>query len=850
MRGLLPYAWHGLRARPVRTFTSTLGVALGVAVLVAGLAVNAGLDASIDRTVASLTGRSDLRVAAFSSAGLSPATLASIESVPGVALTAPAIERRTFLGSSSGSGRPGDPIIALGIDPAREGRVRSLETVSGTTLTASDELSALVTEHLARDEQLSVGSEISLLGSGEPLRVTVVGILAGDGPVVGSGGRSVILPIVTATRLLAPLDPPAPEAPDRPLPRGVTRVDVVLAAGADLDAVIGSLETTLTEPYILSAPSDVAASLRASTADIRATMAMLAAVTLFAAAFLILNTLTMTVLERLRELGLLRAAGAARGQLVQIVLAQGLVLGIAGSVLGMGLGLLLAYGVAAWLRMSGVVQLEGPAITPLVVVMGLGLGIGITIIAALEPARRAARVSPVTALRARSEPDPGGRSRVGWLVVVVAAMALVTAVIVPAGPGARAVQPFLVYLVLLVAVLLTPVLLGPLARIAGMPFGIVFRLEERLARAAIIRDPSRTAVTVGALVVGLAMVVALGSMAGNARRSATAWLTDVVPGDELLTAIVPVPIDGGIEVDLEAIDGVVHASPMATFDLAYRGSRLEALAIRGADFASDGRLQFLAGDRATVLAAVDAGGIVILPASRAELLGLGLGDELSVLTRSGHVGLRVAGIIEQSLPGSAGEAVLVGWSDAVEHFGVAGASVLAIRYAPDAPGSATAQVHRAAGELALTVAPLSRIEGAVGDALDRVFGLLDLLAIAAVVVAALGIVNTLSMDVWERVRELGVLRAAGMSRRQVWRSVMVEGGILGLVGGVIGTAAGLALGVLLVALSGGPIDAGIVLPWTTVAVALVLGVALAMLAAAQPARIAGSRSIVSAVRLG
>ena len=127
------------------------------------------------------------------------------------------------------------------------------------------------------------------------------------------------------------------------------------------------------------------------------------------------------------------------------------------------------------------------------------------------------------------------------------------------------------------------------------------------------------------------------------------------------------------------------------------------------------------------------------------------------------------------------------------------------------------------------------------------FGLLDLLALAAVVVAGFGIANTLSMDSWERIRELGVLRAAGMSRRQVWRSVLVEAGIIGTIGGLVGSVAGLVVGALLLGFAGG-LPSAIQVPWATIAASLVLGVGLAMLAAAQPARIAGRRSIVAAVR--
>ena len=376
----------------------------------------------------------------------------------------------------------------------------------------------------------------------------------------------------------------------------------------------------------------------------------------------------------------------------------------------------------------------------------------------------------------------------------------------------------------------------------------MLRLEERLARAAIARDPARTTTTVGALVVGLAMVVALGAVAVNARSAATAWLADVVPGDEILTAIAPAPIGSdGYGPEIAAIDGVARATPIASFDLAFDGTRLDAVAIRGSDFAADGRLTFLAGDRTAALAAIDAGGSVILPVSRARQMGVGVGDSIVVATAAGPVELAVVGLVERSFPGDAGEAALVGWSDAIGHFSVEGADAWIVRYLPGRAEAASPAVDALAAQLALTAAPVSSVAGRIGDALDRVFGLLDLLALAAVVVAGFGIANTLSMDSWERIRELGVLRAAGMSRRQVWRSVLVEAGIIGTIGGLVGSVAGLVVGALLLGFAGG-LPSAIQVPWATIAASLVLGVGLAMLAAAQPARIAGRRSIVAAVR--
>ncbi len=848
MRGFVRYAWRGLVARPARSVLTIFGIAIGVAVLVAALATGAGLDASIERTVASMVGRADLRVAAFAETGLSDTSLQALDAVPGVALTAPAIERRSFIGSAPGRPIVTQPVTVLGIDPAREPRVRDLVVVRGAPLSPTGDAGALVTEGLAATEGLALGSEISILGAGAPVRVSVTGILAGDGPALGSSGRTVILPIATAHRLLLADG----EQPSDHALHGITRVDIVLASGADADAVKGAIEDALvTEPYVLSVPGDVAASMRAGTADIRAMMALLASITLFAAAFLVLNATSMTVVERIRELGLLRAGGATRGQLVRIVEVQALLLGSAGSLLGVAGGWALALLVAAWLGVVGSVTLDAPELTAPVLLAGLAVGILVTLVAALEPARRAASVSPVTALRARSDAAAGARSRIGWLIVVVIAVGAMAILLLPvtaASPTGWALA-VAIYALMLLGVLVTPALLGPLGHVAGLPFRLGLRLEERLARAALARDRARTTLTVGTLVVGLAMVVALGVVGANARVTATAWLADVVPGDEILTAIAAAPVgDGGVDEQLASLPGVALATPLANFDLAFEGSRLEATAIRGTDFAADGRLTFTAGDRAAALDALDEGGAVILPRARAQRLGLGLGDVLAVVGAGGPVALEVAGIVERSFPGRTGEAVLVGWPDAEAAFGVIGADAFAIRYVSDARSTAAPAVAELATSYALTVAPISAVEGALGDALDRVFGLLDLLAVAALVIAGLGIVNTLSMDTWERVRELGVLRAAGMSRRQVWRSVLVEGGILGLIGSVVGSVTGVAVGIVLVAASGGRIDVGIHLPLPTIAVVLVVGVSLAMLAAAQPARIAGRRSIVSAVR--
>jgi putative ABC transport system permease protein len=248
------------------------------------------------------------------------------------------------------------------------------------------------------------------------------------------------------------------------------------------------------------------------------------------------------------------------------------------------------------------------------------------------------------------------------------------------------------------------------------------------------------------------------------------------------------------------------------------------------------------------LAAIDAGGAAIVPAGLAARLDLAVDRVLTLPTATGQaLDLRIVGVIERSIPGSTGESILVGWTDATT-LGVAGADAFAVRFAPDASAGARETLREIATTYALDYVTLERIKGAVDDALGRIFGLFDALAAVAVVIAALGIVNTLTMNVVERVREIGILRAAGMTRRQVWRSVVVEAGILGFAGAILGVALGLTVGAVMVVLAGGRLDVAAGIPWQVVGLTVVLGVAVAMLAAAYPARIAARLPIVQAVQ--
>jgi putative ABC transport system permease protein len=847
-------AWRSLGARKLRSFLTIVGVALGVAVLFASLSAGATMDAAVDRAASDEMDRAVLRVQALEERGLSPAAVQVAEQEAGVSVAAPALERKTYLAASpnqTATAKLPAPVTVLGIDPAREPALHDTPLAFGRLLSDTDAESALITETLAAQERLGVGDSISLNGTvaAGPQAYRIVGIVQGDGPLPDAAGRLVFVPLGSAQTLFGTT--------------GVSRVDLGVKIGTSADELIGQLEATIkSEPYLLSKQSDLADSLRTEMADFRSALLLVAAVVLFAGAFLIFNTLSMTVAERTREIGLLRVAGTTRSQVMSFVLLQALVLGVAGSLLGVLSGVGLAALTRSWVRSSGPIALAAPVPSAGSVAIAVIIGVMVTLAASLEPAWRAGRIPPVEALRRGPAGVAAGAARLRWLVLVFGVLAVAALAIWPRGSGADVATggvaagggsgmwgPLAIYGLLLVAVLLVPRLLGPLLRFAGIPFRI-FRNEERLARSSLERDPSRTALTAGALVVGLAMVVALGTAAQDVHKIGTSWLAETIPGSELLTSIRPVSTTDPIRDQLAGMPGVKSISPIGLFGVPYQGLRQEAAAIVGRDYLADGRLVFVAdgGDRTAALAALDAGGSVIVPRSLADQVGIHLGDTLTFATGPTPTRLRVVGIVAHSIPAGAQEAILMGWSDALGQFGATGADFYAVRYAPGQQAASRDALDAAATQYALEPNDVSRVQGTVGDALDRIFRLLDALALIAVLVAGLGMANTYSMSVLERVREIGVLRATGMTSRQVWGMVVVEAGLLGIFGAIVGAVVGLIVGALLVAWSSAGFGLVFEPPWASIALAVVFGVLVSIAASIYPAGLASRLSIVRALQ--
>jgi putative ABC transport system permease protein len=393
--------------------------------------------------------------------------------------------------------------------------------------------------------------------------------------------------------------------------------------------------------------------------------------------------------------------------------------------------------------------------------------------------------------------------------------------------------------------------LDPLGRIVGRPFEWFFGAQGLLGRLNLSRDRVRTGLTVGAMMVALAAVVALGTVAESARAGTERNVASILPGGHAIRAGLPLAVDD-FRATFEATTGVGVVSPVLELPVVRQtDAGPEEAAIAGIDpnvFADGGALLISGATRDAAFAALREGGSVLVPVPLAERAGIEVGDTLAIGVPGAEAReMRVAGLVEYTLPARTPDgAILVSSADAAALFGATTASLWILVPQPGLADSAfAASVRETAVQLAAQPLTPRDLAGDLGRSLDRLGGLFDALALLAVVIAALGIVNTLGVGIGERVREIAILRSNGMTVGQVQAMVVAEAAIMGAIAGVLAIGIGLLVATALV--NGGASDelaAGVRVPWGLLVAVLLVGTGVAALAGLYPARVAASLPIV------
>ncbi|WP_328538332.1 ABC transporter permease [Streptomyces sp. NBC_00344] len=572
--------------------------------------------------------------------------------------------------------------------------------------------------------------------------------------------------------------------------------------------------------------------------------------------FLIINTFSMLVAQRTREIGLMRALGSSRKQVNRSVLVEALLLGLFGSVLGVGAGVGLAVGLMKLMGAVGMdLSTDDLTVRWTTPVVGMLLGVIVTVVAAYVPARRAGKTSPMAALRDAGTPADG---RAGWIragIGLVLTGAGAAGLFLAAGADKSSEGSLYlgagVVLTLVGFVVIGPLLAGVVVRAISAlvlrMFGPVGRMAERNA----LRNPRRTGATGAALMIGLALVACLSVVGSSMVASATSELDRSVGADFIVRHDQNQPIVPDAAKAMESVPGLEHVTRMKTIDAtitAPNGSKeTTSLSATDPSYTKDLRREVMSGD----LAAAYGRDAMSVGDNFADAKHVGVGDELDVDFGDGHTAkLRVAAITSDNTAVDRGSMYL-NISTVELYIPVDRMPLNDVMFATSKDGhekQAYASLKRAMQDYPQYQVRdqtdfKKNLRDQIGQLLNIVYGLLAL----AIVVAVLGVVNTLALSVVERTREIGLMRAIGLSRRQLRRMIRLESVVIALFGALLGLGLGMGWGATahkLLALEG---MAVLEIPWLTITGVFVASAFVGLLAALIPAFRAGRMNVLNAI---
>lgn len=696
----------------------------------------------------------------------------------------------------------------------------------------------------AEEAGYEVGDTVRFATEGPAYAAKLVGTVETDDPRVTAGGSLALFDTETAQRLL--------------LRAGqFDELSVGSAPGTDHGKLAGEIDEVLPDHGVVANSStqladEQAAEIAQSTKWLTQMLLVFAGIALFVGVFIIANTFTMLIAQRSRETALLRAVGASRRQVVRAVLVEATLVGLIASVAGFALGLGIATGIRPLLNASGAGLPDGPlVIAPSAFGWSLVVGVGVTVLAAWLPSRKAAKIAPVEALGTVDQ-APAKRSMVlrntlGGLLTGLGVLIMLYISTQRQGKlEDNLMTAMLGSMVTMTGlIVLAPLLSRPLVSLAGVLTTRLFGVSGKLAKENALRNPRRTAATASALMIGLTLITGL-SVAGASLD--TAIKTGAVQG---LTADYEVSnanyngIAPGLAAKVDKVPGVADTAPVTSASLDVDG---EFATVTGADpqrFGKVTELEFSSGSLADI-----GPGKVALSTEMADRTGLSKGDTFES-TRDEKDDkkekLTVVGVYETT---RIVDDALGTMDDVLPYSDGGTLDSILVKTGSGGPTSGLDQDIREA----LGNSPLFQVQdqdqlaeaqaGPIGTMLSMMYGLLGM----AVVIAVLGVINTLAMSVFERTREIGLLRAIGLDDRGVKQMVRLESVVISLFGAALGIGTGIFLAWACSSITGSKLATyETVLPWAQLALFLLLGLAIGVLAAIWPARRAARLNMLRSI---
>ncbi len=845
-----------LQLQKVHTAMTVVGICLGVAAIVSIGIVNKSVLRSFEDSINRVTGRAALQISGPAS-GFAEGLIERVQSVPGVEYAVPVIDTQGIL---AGAKEPS--LMILGVDVLQDGNIRDYR-LSDESADIPDPLlflarpdSILLTRAFAEREGITIDEKIKVQTVRGIQTFRVRGLLNPEGPAKTMGGN------------IAIMDLPAAQMAFGKEGR-IDRIDVSLLHGEDLETVRKGIIKAMPEGYNVDTPAGRSKQVEILISHFQKNINLISFIAVFVGMYLIYNAVSISVVQRRKEIGILRALGTTRGQIITLFLGETFMTAIIGSALGVGVGIFFA---------RSAINVVGQAVSDLYMrtsiseitisvanlIVGFVTGIAASLVAALFPALTSARITPVSAIRAIPYSEEGflsgSRLKIGSAALVLLAVTLLVLYKTAASSFLHATPTmFAATIFLLLGIsLATPSALRGFLDLFRLAAASRAGAAGRLAGLNLQKNVARNAVAVAAIFFGIAVFVSSAGIIYSTKQSVLNWINSYVRGDIIMTSGHPIATTGAQNIpmpvdlwkDIEKVPGVLSADPFRKIYTDYHGRRILLLVLDiprrmkyspfiVADGTRDDMLRMLPNQNAVAMNEALAAQEHVKP-----------GDSILLPTPEGPVEFKVAAInVDYS---SDSGSILMDIHTYQRYWKEFLADSFSIRVKPKENVEAVRDeiTKRFGSDRKLFVLPARDFKNEIRKVIDQGFAVNNAINIITLLIACLGIIITLLASVLERTREIGILRSIGMLRRQVSRVVLIESMLLGAIGGALGAGTGIIIGWMslegfLKADYGASMQYHI--NYSSIVSALALAILLAGLAGVYPARRAAKIDIVEAL---
>ncbi len=836
-------AWRYLWGRKQRMVLTTLAVVFGVTLL---FGLNAMLPAMINafrHNMVTAAGKVDISVSSDSNNPFDQSSLENLDGIEGIASFTGILSKNVILPESMGGSvnqlTGASAITVTGVDTETIQSVRNFKVAEGRFLENGDTTAIVIPQLLADKLDLKVGDNLSIPSSTGIANLQVVGILTLG---ASAGLDEILVPLDTAQTILN-------------LPGQINTIEFMLKAGVDRSEVESAILAQL-GPTFKSGAIEVGEELSSALSLGESIMWLFGIMALAMASFIIFNTFRTVIAERRRDLGMLRAIGATKRTVMGLILTESLIQGIIGTALGLVLGYLMSSlvltGVNSFIENLLRVTIDKPVITPTNLIGSILLGIGFTVGSGYFPARSAMKVTPLEAMR----PSLGAvefkknirRAWWGGALMVLAIIGLIV------GDLKIAAVSGLLFFVGLI--LLAPVMVKPIADIFGRVMSWVYPREGRLAQGNLSRQPGRAAITASSMMIGLAICIAMFSMITSVEHSFITYLDKSLGTDYLLMP--PSMVLGGgnlganqdlIE-QIKSTDGVEAATSLRLATSETKGAALQLIGVDPVTYPQIAGLEFSQGDSQTAFSDLAKGRSMIVNGIFATTNNVKVGDQLTLKTPQGDKVYTVSGVGFDYLNAKIATGY-ISQANLQEDFNASTDLLLMVNRTPESDETQVTDKLQAIVKdyPAFSLINASAFKEEQITMFSQIMSVFYIMILVLAVPGLIAMANTMSINVIERTREIGMLRAVGTTQKQVKNMIFAESVLLSALGTTMGILVGLFLSdLLLKTMSVIGFGNDFFFPTYGIVLSIVVGLVFGILAALVPARQAAKTVIVEALQ--